>query len=361
MSLMSLLNELPQYWTEGAIRALDGFRRGLSETYPIEDDPPPNNPYTVVYEGGKVSLRHYQARGPVRHATPLLMVYALIKRPYILDLLPGRSVVETLINNGFEVYFIDWIPPTRADSWRGFDAYVNQDIANAVRAVQLREGLDQISLLGYCFGGMLSTIYTALHQETIKNFVALTLPLDMSVREIPMNSMMDRISGETLELITKIYGNCPAEIMKAGFTSMSPIHHALDKYVGLYRNKENKGYSEMFDLFERWMNNDVPLAGQIFRELTNEVSKKNSLAQSQFVVGGRKVELKNITCPVLNVVAQWDDVVAPQSSLPFINLISSHDKANLVFPAGHVGAAVSSAAQKKLWPQVAAWLAGHDA
>jgi len=208
---------------------------------------------------------------------------------------------------------------------------------------------------------MLSVIYTALHPETIKNFVTLTLPLDMSVRDIPTNSLMDRISDETIELITKIYGNCPAAIMKAGFTSMSPIHHALDKYVGLYRNKGNKGYAEMFDLFERWMNNDVPLAGQIFRELTNDVSKKNLLAQSQFVVGGRKVELKDIDCPVLNVVAQWDDVVHPKSSLPFIDLISSGDKANLIFPAGHVGAAVSSAAQKKLWPQVAAWLGDHDA
>jgi polyhydroxyalkanoate synthase len=359
--MLSMLNELPRYWTEGAIRSLDGFRRGLSDSYPIEDDPPPNNPYTVVYEGGKVSLRHYRARGSVRHDTPLLLVYALIKRPYILDLMPGRSVVETLINNGFEVYVIDWIPPTRADTWRGFDAYVNQDIANAARAVQLREGVEQISVLGYCFGAMLSVMYTALHPETIKNFVALTLPLDMSVREIPMNSLMDSMSDGTIELITKIYGNCPAAIMKAGFTSMSPIHHALGKYVGLYRNKENKGYNEMFELFERWMNNDVPLAGRIFRELATDISKKNLLAQSQFVAGDRKVELKNISCPVLNVVAQSDDVVDPKSSLPLVDLISSHDRANLVFPTGHVGAVVSSAAQKKLWPQVAAWLGDHDA
>jgi len=360
MSLMSLLNELPQYWAEGAIRELEGFRRGLSETYPIEDDPPPLTPYTVVYEGGKVSLRRYQAQGTVRHKTPLLICYALIKRPYVLDLLPGRSLIETLTKKGLEVYLIDWIPPTRADSWRGFDAYVNEDIANAVRAVQLCEDIERISLLGYCFGGMLSTIYTALHQETIKNFVALTLPLDLSVRDIPLNSTMDHVSEETINLITETFGNCPAALMKAGFSSMAPIHHALDKYIGLYRNKENKGYPEMFDLFERWMSGEVPLAGRIFRELILDVTRKNLLVQSQFVVGGRKVELKNITCPVLNVVADRDDVVAPRSSLPFIDLIGSDDKANLVFPTGHVGAIVSGAAQKLLWPQVAAWLADHD-
>jgi len=358
--MLSLLSELPQYWTEGAIRVLDGFRRGLSDTYPIEDDPPPYTPYTVVYEGGKVRLRHYRARG-TRHATPLLLCFAPIKRPYILDLMAGRSVVEALINNGLELYMIDWIPPTRADSWRGFDAYVNQDLANAVRAVQLRENVDQISLLGYCFGAILSVIYTALHPEDIKNFITLTLPLDMSVRDIPMNSMMDHMSDETIEMITSIYGNCPAWLVKAGFTSMAPIHHALDKHVMLYRNRDNKAYVEMFDLFERCMSNDVPIAGQIFRELTTRLFKKNLLAKSEFVVGGRKVELKNITCPVLNVVAEMDDVVAPRASLPFIDLIASNDKANLVFPTGHMGAAVSSGAQKKLWPQVAAWLANHDA
>jgi len=358
--MLSLLNELPQYWTEGAIQSLDGFRRGISDSYPVEDDPPPYTPYTVVFEGGKVSLRHYPAQG-ARHATPLLICYALIKRPYILDLMPGRSLVETLTKNGFEVYLIDWIPPNRSDTWRGFDAYVNQDIRNAVRAVQVREDVEQISLLGYCFGGLLSTMYTALHPETVKNFVALTLPFDMSRSDIPSNKMMERMSEGTIELITKTYGNCPASIMKAGFTSMAPIHHALDKYVGLYRNKQTPGYSKMFDLFEHWMSNEVPLAGRIFRELIVDVFKKNLLPQSQFVAGGRKVELKNITCPVLNVVADHDDVVAPKSSLPFIDAIASRDKGNLVFPTGHVGAIVSSAAQKKLWPQVSAWLGERDA
>ena len=208
---------------------------------------------------------------------------------------------------------------------------------------------------------MLSVIYTALHPEDIKNLIALTLPLDMSVRDIPMNNLMDHMSDEAIEMITGIYGNCPAWLVKAGFTSMAPIHHALDKHVMLYRNRDNKAYVEMFELFERCMNNDVPIAGQIFRELTTQLFKKNLLAKSEFVVGEGKVELKNITCPVLNVVAEKDDVVAPRASLPFIELIGSQDKANLVFPTGHMGAAVSSGAQKHLWPQVAAWLGDRDA
>jgi polyhydroxyalkanoate synthase len=357
--MLSLLSELPKYWLDGAIRTLDGFRRGLSDTFPLEEDPPSTTPYEVVYEGGKVRLRHYRAVGtPV--STPMLIVYSLIKRPYILDLQPGRSVVETLTKQGVEVYFIDWIPPSRADSWRGFDAYVNGDLANAVRAIQIREGVEEVSLLGYCFGGLLTTVYTALYPETVKNLINFTLPLDMSVSELPLQALMNKITPETINLITTIYGNCPAWFIKAGFDAMSPVHHTLDKYVGLYRNKDRQGYAEMFELFEKWLNSDVPLAGQIFCEMTEDIFRHNRLVQGGFQIGGRTVKLKDITCPVLNVIGGHDDVVHPQSSLPLIELIGSSDARNFVFPTGHIGAAVSSAAQKKLWPQVGAWLRERD-
>jgi polyhydroxyalkanoate synthase len=357
--MLSLLSHLSQSWTDAAIRTLEGFRRGLSEPFPLNEDPPSTTPYEVVYEGGKIRLRHYQAVGKP-HSTPLLLVYSLIKRPFILDLQPGRSMVETLTKQGIEVYFIDWVPPTRADSWRGFDAYVNGDLANSVRAVQIREDVEQVSLLGYCFGGLLTTIYTALYPETVKNLVTFTLPLDMSVRELPMDALMDKVSPETIDLITATYGNCPAWFIKAGFDAMSPVHHALDKYVGLYRNKDREGYTEMFDLFEKWMNSDVPWAGQIFRETTEDLFRKNLLIQGRFQVGGETVDLKNITCSVLNVIGEHDDVVHPKSSLPLIDLIGSSDARNLLFPTGHIGAAVSGPAQKKLWPQVGAWLKERD-
>jgi polyhydroxyalkanoate synthase subunit PhaC len=269
-------------------------------------------------------------------------------------------VIETLTKQGVEVYFIDWLPPTRADSWRGFDAYINGDLANAVQAVQIREEVEEVSLLGYCFGGLLTTIYTALYPEAVKNLINFTLPLDMSVKELPMQALMDKVRPETIDLITTIYGNCPARFIKAGFDGMSPVHHALDKYVGLYRNKEREGYTEMFELFEQWMNSDVPLAGQIFREMTQEVFRKNLVVKGQFQVGGQRVNLQDITCPVLNVIGEHDDIVHPKSSLPLVDLVGSSDAQNLVFPTGHIGAAVSTAAQKKLWPQVGGWLRERD-
>lgn len=354
--MFELLHNLSTSWFNGTVRTLEGLRRGLTEPFPIYDDPPPTTPYEVIYVGGKARLRYYRAVGKPR-ATPLLIVYALIKRPFILDLLPGLSVVENLTQQGFEVYLIDWIPPTRSDSWRGFDAYVNGDLANAVRAVQVQSGVDQVSVLGYCFGALLSTIYTALYPHTVKNFISLALPLDMSREEIPLFSLAKKIDPD---LLTGAFGNCPAWVMKAGFSLMAPVHHILHKHVGLHRNKDREGYAVMFERFERWMNSDVPLAGQMFREVSTDVFQRNLLAQGQLQVGGRTVNLEHIHCPILNVIGEYDDIVHPKSSLPFIDLVGSCDKQNLIFPTGHIGVVVSSSAYQRLWPQVGAWLTERD-
>jgi polyhydroxyalkanoate synthase len=227
---VSLFNDVAGYWFEGTLRTLDALGRGFGSQ--VSADPPPVTPYDVVYEGGKVSLRHYRARNRI-HATPIVLVYALIKRPFVMDLQPGKSVVESLLKQGFDVYLTDWIPPTKEDAWRGFDAYVNQDLANAVRAVQIEENVDQVHVIGYCFGALLSLLYTALHPENVKNLVTLAIPFDMGVRELSIYHLMDKVDDSAVELITKIYGNCPAWMVNMGFTAMSPIHHALDKYVGL--------------------------------------------------------------------------------------------------------------------------------
>jgi polyhydroxyalkanoate synthase len=353
---MSLLNDVTSFWIDGTLNKLAAFGRGFGSP---SDDPKPVTPYDVIYEGGKVSLRHYEPEER-RHQTPLLIVYALIKRPYILDLQPGKSVIESLLKQGFEVYLIDWIPPTKADTWRGFDAYVNEDIGNAMRAVQMTEGVEQVTVLGYCFGALLSLVYTALHRENVKNLVTLTLPFDMGVRELPIYSLVDSLSDTAVELVTSVYGNCPAWLINTQFTAMSPMHHAIDKYVGLYRNASREGYAEMFELFERWMNSDVPLAGQIYRETVGRIFKRNALVKGEFSVGGRRVEPQRVTCPLLNVVAEHDDVVHPRSSLGLPEFVSSDDAGNLTFPTGHLGAVVSAAAIKKLWPQVGDWLAQRD-
>jgi len=347
------ISAISEYWLEGAIRTLQGVKRGFNATV---DDPPSVTPYRVVLESGKVRLRHYAAVGDTRR-TPILMVYALIKRPFVFDLQKGRSVIEFLTREGFDVFLTDWLPPTAADTWRGFDAYVNADLDAAVRVVRARTRGEEVTILGYCFGALLSIAYTALHPAGVRNLVTATIPFDMSVRKLPIYNLVGRMSEEAVDLVTRQYGNCPAWLVQTFFTAMAPAHHAIDKYVGLYRNARREGYAEAFELFERWMNSDVALAGRIFKETMAQVFRRNQLARGEFEMGGRTVDLGQIRCPLLNLVAEFDDVVHPSSSLPLVEHVASHDRRNLTVPTGHVGAMVSSTAHKKLWPQVAAWLA----
>jgi polyhydroxyalkanoate synthase len=150
------------------------------------------------------------------------------------------------------------------------------------------------------------------------------------------------------------------EVVATAFPPPSLTRYAFAPYAGLDRNKSRQGYEELFAAFERWTNSDVPLAGQVFREVTQEIFQQNLLAQGRLPVGSRTVNLKNITCPVLNIMGEYDRVAHPQSSLPLIELVGSRDKQNLVFPSGHVGLAVSRAAHKELWPWVGTWLQERD-
>jgi polyhydroxyalkanoate synthase len=331
----------------------------------VINDPPAVTPYDVVYEGGKVCLRHYRAAEPSQ-STPVLLVYALLKRPYLLDLLPDRSVVQTFVKQGFHVYLTDWIPPTDADRWRGFDAYVNGDLATAVRAVQARAGVERVSLLGYSLGGLLAVMYATLHAETVQNLIVLALPLDMRPRKMPCFGLAAPFFRAAIEFITAIYGNCPAWLIRAGVTALVPTRLSLPLYLRLDLREPEIGSagcvvaSPVQHALAQWLNSDVPLAGQLCREVITDVFQRDLLTQNRLEVGGQTVTLQHIACPVLNIIGEYDEVVPPPASLPFSDLVGSWETRNLIFPTGHLGLAASRAAHKKLWPEVHRWLKARE-
>jgi polyhydroxyalkanoate synthase len=353
---MSAINEIASLWMEGTMRTLDAFRTGFGATM---DDPPPATRSRVIYESGLVRLRHYRARGENQKRVPLLLIYSLIKRPFILDLQPGRSVVEYLVKQGFDVYLIDWIPPRAEHKAHGFNEYVNTDIANAVRAIQLYTGIQEISILGYCFGALLGLLYSALHSGNVKNLVTLTIPLDTSPRQLPIEHLTAAMTARSARTIVDMYGNAPAWMIYSFFNTLAPTHHMLDKFVGAYRSSARPGYLDTFKLFERWLHSDVPMAGRIFVE-TSEMWRENSLVKGTMKVGGSIADLAGVAMPLLNVIGDRDDIVNPVSSEPLPDLVSSDDKQNLHYPTGHMGAAISADSLKRLWPQIANWLSARD-
>ena len=313
-------------------------------------------PSEVVYEEDRLKLLHYTSDIQPRYKTPLIFVFALVNRPYILDLKAGRSVVSHFVQGGFDTYMIDWGSPTHADRHLTLDDYINGYMANVVDYVCERTGAPQVNILGYCMGGTMSSMYTALHQEKVKNLMLLAAGIDFSTRDGMLNLWSDPNYFD-VDRFVDAFGNAPAEFLQMCFQMLKPVQNFLEKPINFYERAEDDKFVEDFLTMETWLNDNIAVPGEVFREFVKFLYQKNLLVKNAMPVGKHTVDLRKITCPVLNVMAQNDDLVPCAQSAPFNDLVSSRDRKSIVVPAGHIGLAVGSKAQKEAWPEACRWLA----
>jgi polyhydroxyalkanoate synthase len=313
-------------------------------------------PSEVVYEEDHVRLYRYLGEGPVKHKTPLVFIFALVNRPYILDILPNKSVVAHFVKAGFDTYLIDWGTATYADRHLTLDDYVNGYIRNVVRCVKRRTGSAQVNVLGYCMGGTMSAMFTALHPQLVKNLILLAAGIDFSTREGLLNLWADSHYFD-VDAFVDSFGNCPADFLQSCFQMLSPVRNYISKPFSLMEKLDDKKFLEEFLTMETWLNDNVPVPGEVFREFVKYLYQRNLLVKGEMPVGSSIVNLKSITCPVLNLLATQDNLVPAAQSEPFIDLVGSADKKTIAMATGHIGLAMGSAAQRELWPQVVQWLA----
>ena len=305
----------------------------------------------VVYEENKLELHRYDP-GERAHGTPILIVYALVNRPYILDLQPDRSVIRRLLDAGFEVYLIRWGEPSRLDTSLGLADYVCRYMDNCVDAVCEEAGVEDIHLLGYCMGGTMSIMYTALFEERVRTLSLMATPIAFE----GTGGVLERWATHyDPEVAVETYGNLPAELLAVGFSMMEPVENYVTKYIRLYENIEDEAFVENFARMEQWIWDGVDVAGEAYREFVTEVYKQNQLVKDEVTLDGQRVVLGDIEVPVLQIVGQYDHIVPAASSTPFNDLVGSEDERLIEFPAGHVGISVSSKAHDRLWPDVCEW------
>ena len=251
-------------------------------------------PCHVVYEEDRVKLKHYTPQTKIQLNTPLLLVYALINRETMLDLQPGKSVVENFLQEGIDLYMIDWGYPTRKDKYLTIDDHVNGYIDNAVDFILKKHNLDKINLMGICMGGTFCVIYSALHPEKVQNLVTTVTPthfdtdqglLHIWIRDMDVDQLVDT------------YGNIPGDIMNLGFLLLNPARLMIDKYVGFLENMDNKKFVENFVRMEKWIFDSPDVPGETFRQFVQDCYQKNLLIQSKMEVGGHRVDLKKLPCP----------------------------------------------------------------
>lgn len=310
-------------------------------------------PSEVIKMKGRFSLLHYKSESPPRHKTPLLVVYSLINRHYILDLLPKVSIIKNLQSQGFDIYATDWGTPSQSYKDLSLEVYAHEYVENAVEKIKEVTGSERVSLFGYCWGGILSLIYAAIHPESVKNLVLHATPTDLGKMDTPIENWTARINADSL---VDAFGNVPGSFLNAAFILRNPVESVL-KYTRFF--SEPRSLDEVLQFFavETWLYDSVPIIGEVYREIVDQIYKKNLLVKNRMKVGGQRVDLQKITMPVLNIVGAKDDLVPPAASKSITELVPSADKKLIEFPTGHVGLCVSTQAHEALWPDVGSWLA----
>ena len=311
-------------------------------------------PKEAVYKEDKLVLYRYeQPEGVERQSVPLLIVYALVNRPYMTDIQENRSTIKGLLATGQDVYLIDWGYPDQADRALTLDDYINGYLDRCVDHICEAHDLDKINLLGICQGGAFSLMYASMHQDKVRNLVTMVTPVDF---QTPDNVLSKWTQHVDVDLAVDTMGNIPGEILNWTFLSLKPFSLTGQKYVNMVDLLDDPNKVRNFLRMEKWIFDSPDQAGETFRQFAKYFLQNNGLIEGGVMIGDREVNLKNLVCPVLNIYALQDHLVPPDASKALDGLTGSKDYTELAFPGGHIGIYVSGKAQKEVTPAIGKWL-----
>jgi polyhydroxyalkanoate synthase len=265
--------------------------------------------------------------------------------------------VQSFRDHGIDLYMVDWGYPTRKDRFLTIDDHVNGYMDNIVDFIRQKHNLPRINLMGICMGGAFSVMYSALHPEKIKNLVTTVTPThfdtDTGLLHIWMKNTRALEMGDA-------YGNMPGDVMNLAFLLLNPARLILDKYVGFFEHMDNKEFVENFVRMEKWIFDSPDIPGATFRQFIEDLYKKNLLIQNKMELGGRRVDLKKITMPLLNIYGKFDHLVPPAACERLTAAVGSEDTEDLCLDTGHIGIYVSSKYQAEFAPKIAGWLKSRE-
>jgi polyhydroxyalkanoate synthase len=330
------------------------LQRVMVTSYPVGQ-----TPKEVVWTLNKAKLYRYVPVVPPeqRRPIPLLLVFALMNRPTILDLRPGSSFVEYIVKQGFDVYLLDWGSPGPEDKDLKFDDYVLEYMPRAIRKMKAVSGSDVFSLLGWCIGAILTTMYAALRPDDgLRNLVLLTAPLDFSDKDRGGFTYQANGAYFDVDKVLAAYGNMPGELLDYGAKALKPVENFVGNYLRLWDNLDDPKIVESWHAMNTWVNDLIPMAGAAYRQLIVDLYRGNRLMKGTMTLRGERVDLGNIRADVLNLVATEDHIVPPGQTEGVMAQIGSADKTLLRVPGGHIGMMAGSPAYKRTWPQIEAWL-----
>lgn len=326
----------------------------LTTPYPVAQ-----TPKELVWTLNKARLYRYVPTRPAEqlHPIPLLLVFALMNRPSILDLRPGNSFVEFLVGKGYDVYLLDWGVPGPEDKDLKFDDYVLDYLARAVRKLKSVSGSDTYSLLGWCLGALVTTIYAALRPDGLRNLILLTAPLDFSDKQALSFARWTDERFFDVDKVVATFGNVPGELIDYGAKALTPVENYVTSYMRLWDNLDDPRIVESWHAMNTWVSDLVPLTGAFWRQLIVDFYRENRLFEGTLKIRGEQVDLANVRANLLNVIALGDHITPPCQSESLLGRVGSQDKQAFKVKGGHIGVMAGSGAAKGTWPQIEAWLA----
>lgn len=329
-------------------------RLGRAATVDVEP-----TPYDVAYRENKLALRRYEPRDGADRSVPVVIAYALINSPAILDLCPERSVVGQFRERGFEVYVIDWGSPSRLDAHLTIADYVRRYMDNCVDVARESAGADAVHLMGISTTSPLAAMYAGTFPAKVATLTMQGPPLSFHASG-GMLDFQELVAAADLRVLGSD-GNVPAEAVDLGFSLRKPLDAPVRQPLELWRNLGDERYVERMTRIARWSADGPDLAGATHGQFVTDLVGENALMEDTVDLDGRAVELANLDMPVALILGEDDAYVPHEASLPFLDAVPSEDTEVFWVPTDHVGSLVGPPAHEENgWPRVVSWLADRS-
>jgi polyhydroxyalkanoate synthase len=336
-------------------------RNGLAYIAGLNRPVVAQTPKDVVWRRDKAQLWRYRREEgqEVTIAQPILIVHSLVSKSYVLDLQPNNSMIRYLLGEGFDVFLLDWGVADAVEAQNTLEDYVDDYIPEAIEATRVQSGAEDLTLIGYCFGGVLTLLLMAAHQDElpVRSLVTLATPADYS--KMGFMSQMFAAGRLDPEDVIDETGLVSATRMDEGFQSLKPTDQIVQQ-VNLFQNLWNDEFVEGFLAMNQWARDQVPFPGAAFRQTVQILIRQNALMRGVIPFGRREIRLADITVPYLNAFAEQDTIVPAAASEPITALVGSRDATDLRLQSGHVGFVAGRQAAKVARPQIADWIRRHS-
>lgn len=316
-------------------------------------------PRDELYRENSLAVYRYRRATPATQPRPLLVVPSLVNRPWIMDLLPGESFVQGMLDRGFDVFMIEWGDPNEGQRTLDLEHYLKVYLHRAVRRIRRKTGAAKVDLAGYCLGGTLALLYTALDKgEQIGRLVTMVAPVGFE--DDGLLSWWAHKDHFDVDKIVDAHGNVPADFFSSSFPWLVPTAKLRNLRM-MYEKHKDQSFMLSFLALDAWLADQLDFPGTVYRELIKHGYQENCLVTTgAWPLTNETASLKDLASPTLALAAGYDHV-APGGSCTLLTELAPKGLCQAEeLPTGHLGIALGKTGRgehtEDYWDRVGAFL-----